>query len=58
MRCEDCRWCVANRIVDNMVEWTCLKGDDLSETEFNQFVFDMNVTNCKHFEPVPSDDKY
>ncbi len=55
--CEmSCRWCVANRVVGNMVEWTCLKGDELSEKEFNQFVFDMKVTGCAHFEPIPEED--
>jgi hypothetical protein len=39
-----------------MVEWTCLKGDELSEKEFNQFVFDMKVIDCAHFEPIPKED--
>lgn len=51
MRCEDCRWCVPRKIVGSMVEWECLKADELTNEEL------WDADKCSKAEAIPIDDE-
>lgn len=49
--CMKCRWCIPEKIIKDKVLWTCLKGEKLTEKEFNDFCTD-NMKECKQYRKI------